>query len=276
MGRMRTPGGAAGLVAWMIAERRPGSASWVAVMRMLVNPLASSRVRYSAAVRVPVVQPVCRSASARCAGSRPSSAMTSLIPSRPPGRSTRNASASTRGLSADRLITQLEMTTSTCAVGQRDVLDVAVQELRVGHPGLGGVLAGQGDHVRGAVQAVGLSAGGDAAGGQQHVDPAARTEVQHGLSRAQLGDGDGVAAAETGPQRTVGQFAGVAVPGGAEAARREGAGVAVSDLLPGACGPGQARVTGGDGLPGLLRIGCLARWHGLHEGGSARGGRRGR
>ena len=43
--------------------------------------------------------------------------MTSLTPSRPPGRSTRNASASTRGLSADRLITQLEITASTCRSG---------------------------------------------------------------------------------------------------------------------------------------------------------------
>ena len=50
--------------AWMMAERRPGSVSWVAVTRMLANPLASSRVRYSAAVRVPVVQPICCSASA--------------------------------------------------------------------------------------------------------------------------------------------------------------------------------------------------------------------
>jgi hypothetical protein len=32
---------------------------------------------------------------------------------RPPGLSTRKASARTRGLSAERLITQLEMTTST-------------------------------------------------------------------------------------------------------------------------------------------------------------------
>ncbi|MFI5062673.1 MAG: helix-turn-helix transcriptional regulator, partial [Streptosporangiales bacterium] len=44
-------GGAAGLVAWMMAECRPGPASWVVVMRMVVNPLASSRLRYSRAVR---------------------------------------------------------------------------------------------------------------------------------------------------------------------------------------------------------------------------------
>jgi hypothetical protein len=36
--------------------------------------------------------------------------MTSLIPSRPPGRRTRKASARARDRSADKLITQLEMT----------------------------------------------------------------------------------------------------------------------------------------------------------------------
>jgi hypothetical protein len=34
-----------GLVAWMRAERRPGSVSWVVVIWMLVNPLARSRLR---------------------------------------------------------------------------------------------------------------------------------------------------------------------------------------------------------------------------------------
>jgi len=42
-----------------------------------------------------------------------SSVTTSLIPIRPPGRSTRNISARTAGLSVDRLSTQLEITTST-------------------------------------------------------------------------------------------------------------------------------------------------------------------
>jgi hypothetical protein len=41
----------------------------------------------------------------------------SAMPIRPPGTSTRNISASTAGLSADRLITQLEITTSTEASG---------------------------------------------------------------------------------------------------------------------------------------------------------------
>src|SRR5215472_5902543 len=46
-----------------------------------------------------------------------SSATTSVTPMRPPGTSTRNISASTASLSVDRLMTQLEMTTSTAPSG---------------------------------------------------------------------------------------------------------------------------------------------------------------
>jgi hypothetical protein len=89
-----------------------------------------------------------------------------------------------------------------------------------------------------------------------------------------LGDGDGVAAAEAGPHRTIGQFAGVGVPGGTETARCERAGIAVGDLLPGAGGPGEARVAGGDGRADLLMIRGGAGWrHGfLRAGESTRGG----
>ena len=65
------------------------------------------------------------------------SAITSDTAKRPPGRSTRAASRRTCGLSAERLMTQLEITTSTRVVGQRDVLDVALEELDVLDAGLG-------------------------------------------------------------------------------------------------------------------------------------------
>ena len=55
----------------------------------------------------------------------------SLIPIRPPGLSTRAISVSTAALSAERLITQLEMTTSTEFAGQRDLFDLALEEDRV-------------------------------------------------------------------------------------------------------------------------------------------------
>ena len=131
---------------------------------------------------------------------------------------------------------------------------MAVQELRIGDAGLGGILAGEGDHVRGAVQAVGLPVRADTAGGQQNVDSAARTEIQHGVPGAHLGDGDRVAAAEAGPQGAIGQFAGRWIAGGTEAACREGAGIAVGDLLPGACRAGETGVAGGDGRPDLVAI----------------------
>ena len=46
-----------------------------------------------------------------------SSATTSVMPIRPPRTSTRYISASTAGLSVDRLMTQLDITTSTDASG---------------------------------------------------------------------------------------------------------------------------------------------------------------
>ncbi len=63
------------------------------------------------------MQPTYAPRSARWSAVRWSSATTSLIPIRPPGDRTRNISPSTAGLSVDRLITQLEMTTSTAASG---------------------------------------------------------------------------------------------------------------------------------------------------------------
>src|SRR5882672_3867528 len=64
------------------------------------------------------MQPVQASMSRRVASSRSGSATTSVTASRPPGRSTRAASASAEALSVERLMTQLEMTTSTQAAGR--------------------------------------------------------------------------------------------------------------------------------------------------------------
>jgi hypothetical protein len=55
--------------------------------------------------------------SARSAEESRSSATTSLIPILPPGFSTRAISVNTAGLSVERLITQLEITTSTDSAG---------------------------------------------------------------------------------------------------------------------------------------------------------------
>ena len=63
------------------------------------------------------MQPVHSCMSARVASSMSGSAITSETAKRPPGRSTRAVSASTLRLSALRLITQFEITTSTDSSG---------------------------------------------------------------------------------------------------------------------------------------------------------------
>ena len=98
--------------------------------------------------------------------------------------------------------------------GQGDGLDLALEELDVGGAGLGGVGAGQGQHLLGHVQPVGLAGGADPPGAQEHVDPAARAQVQDGLALVELGHRGGVAAAQAGQQRGVGEL--VAVQGGIE------------------------------------------------------------
>ena len=92
-------------------------------------------------------------------------------------------------------------------VGQRDVLDLALQELDVLDARLPLVLARQGQHLVGHVEAVGLAAGRNPPGRQQHVDAAAAAQVQHRLARLQLGQGRRIAAAQRSQHRRLGQFA---------------------------------------------------------------------
>ena len=58
----------------------------------------------------------------------------------------------------------------------------------VGDAGLGGVGAGQREHVGAGVQAVGGAGGADSAGGEQDVESAAGAEVQDGLAWLEAGD----------------------------------------------------------------------------------------
>jgi hypothetical protein len=76
-------------------------------------PASASASRNSTSVRAPAMQPVHSRMSAFVASSMSGSAITSDTAKRPPGRSTRAVSAITVRLSAARLITQFEMTTST-------------------------------------------------------------------------------------------------------------------------------------------------------------------
>ena len=78
-------------------------------------------------------------------------------------------------------------------------------------PGPGGVGAGQLQHVVGHVDAVGEPRRADPPGRQQHVDAAARAQVQHPLALVQLRDRDRVVAAQAGQDRFLGQPVGLAL-----------------------------------------------------------------
>src|SRR6266852_3062464 len=77
------------------------------------NPADTSLSRYSFSSSAPATQPTQSRMFCRICGSISPRVTTSETASRPPGLSTRKASRSTRSLSAERLITQFEMITST-------------------------------------------------------------------------------------------------------------------------------------------------------------------
>ncbi len=108
---------------------------------------------------------------------------------RPPGFRTRNASAKTAALSGDRLMTQLERTTSTVAsaTGSRSIsprrkstfvafsVSAFARALR--------------DHRRGHVDADDAPGWADLLRREEAVEPAAAAEVEDGLAGPQGGDG---------------------------------------------------------------------------------------
>jgi hypothetical protein len=81
------------------------------------EPATASPSRNSSSVSAPAMHPVHCAMSARETSSMPGSAMTSETANRPPGFSTRNASANTFGLSPERFSTQFETMTSTEPLG---------------------------------------------------------------------------------------------------------------------------------------------------------------
>src|SRR2546425_565233 len=77
------------------------------------NPAARSFDAYASSSSAPLMQPTQSAMSRRTSSLTSPRETTSETAKRPPGFSTRNASRRTASLSADRLITQFEMTTST-------------------------------------------------------------------------------------------------------------------------------------------------------------------
>ena len=153
------------------------------------------------------MQPTYEPRSARSSEVRWSSATTSLIPIRPPGLSTRAISSSTAGLSTDRLITQFEMTTSIESAGNGICSITPLRKCTFVTPASRSVPACECEHLVGHVEAVGDSGRSDSLGGEDHVDAAAGAEVEDGLALAQVRDCGGIAAAERGERRGLGQLA---------------------------------------------------------------------
>src|SRR5580700_2541722 len=80
---------------------------------MASNPAAPSFARYSSSSSAPATQPTHKSMLCRISAAISPRVTTSDTANRPPGFKTRNASRNTLSLSAERLITQFEMITST-------------------------------------------------------------------------------------------------------------------------------------------------------------------
>jgi hypothetical protein len=97
------------------------------------------------------------------------------------------------------------------------VLDLAFEELHVGGARLARILPGQRQHLVGHVEPVGLAGGRHPPRRQEHIDAAARAQVEHDLSGAQLRQRGGIAATQRGPEGLVRQasrlLAGIEVTG---------------------------------------------------------------
>src|ERR671910_1085698 len=102
-----------GLRARTIAEVACWCTRCVSEISISSRPAAARASSNSARVRAPAMHPVHSCMSARVASSMSGSAITSETANRPPGFRTRAVSARTLRLSAARLITQFEITTST-------------------------------------------------------------------------------------------------------------------------------------------------------------------
>src|SRR6266542_4428610 len=92
-------------------------------------------------------------------------------------------------------------------VRERDVLDLALEEVRVRHAGFSGVSPRELEHFVGHVDAVGKTRRSDALGREQDVDAASGSEIEHDFARAELRDGGWVAAAEAAEDGCLGEFA---------------------------------------------------------------------
>ena len=190
----------------MIALWRPSPTLWVGVIPMSTRPTASRPARYSANDNAPAMQPTKLPRAARCVGrqavvghdvaDRPSG-----HPVEAPGRSRRRP----RPCRSDRLITQLLMTTSTEPASSGIASIRPLRNSTLVAPASARVAPGELEHLVGHVETEREPALADPLGREQHVDPAARSEVEDDLAGLELGDGGRVAAAQAGKDGRIGQ-----------------------------------------------------------------------
>ena len=120
----------------------------------------------------------------------------SLTASRPPGLSTRKISRKTAGLSGARLRTQLLITQSAEASGERQAVDGGQMELDVGVAAGCGVGASALNHLGRHVDADGAAGGADLLRGQKDVEAAAGAEIDDDFAGLEVRGRGGIAAGE--------------------------------------------------------------------------------
>ena len=91
--------------------------------------------------------------------------------------------------------------------GQRNLLDDALEEVRVRDSRVARVLLGEGKHLVRHVQPVGDPGGPDPLGREDHVDSAPGAEVEHGVALVEVRDGGRVSAPERRQRRRLRQLA---------------------------------------------------------------------
>ena len=133
-------------------------------MSICSKPAAESLLRYSSSPSAPATHPTHRSTLWRISGAIVPRVTTSETAKRPPGFSTRNASRNTLSLSAERLITQFEIITSTELSG-RGICSISPQELDILRARFALVLVGKRQHLVRHIEAVGFAGGADPLGG---------------------------------------------------------------------------------------------------------------
>ena len=134
---------------------------------------------------------------------------TSETANRPPGFNTRKASRNTRSLSPERLMTQLQITTSTELSGSGIFSISPLRNSTFSDASFPLILPRESEHLVRHIEAVGFSGRANATRREQNIDTAARAEIEHSFSGVQLRQRGWVAAAERGQNSFLRQRAGL-------------------------------------------------------------------